>query len=546
MITTGDPSASIVAPVNAASAVNVKSVLELGQLLWCGPPTYLALCSDWDTRWSTWKSVNASVLNSGQVLGFIVRDEPFSGGADIIGWERAAAKVKADYPWAKILLIEGASIVADNDPGSYFNQLKGQIPSMDWVGLDRYSIHPATDDVFNLAMQHLKAAFPGKGVIYVADGWWNDQHSTDFGTTDMSYLGTIMDEWYDVARADPDAVLMAVFIWDPFAEGTSSVNMPRPVLLEQVKAGRVVTGRSPAPSSPVVGMFQGVVNDSAQGWACDPDGAWSDSVQVDVYADGVLLGSGWANQPGYPIDLCQHGSFHAFNFFITSGPYGRSLVAVLHDLTSGTVQVVGPAMSRVSWIRPSSVSFGPANTLTVAGSVTNGSGSVQMVWRDASAAGPWNVVAYQPTPATDGTWSNTITASNYCHDYDVYTVYSGVTSAVTTYHGLTSGYCTEQVKVTWVQPQSTAGFGPAGSMVVKGTASGAPSGTRVQLFWEDLSATKPTWMADPNPQSPVSGIWYGYIQNANPAHRYAVYGRYDVKSSATCTYAGSGSITTCP
>ena len=35
------------------------------------------------------------------------------------------------------------------------------------------------------------------------------------------------------------------------------------------------------------------------------------------------------------------------------------------------------------------------------------------------------------------------------------------------------------------------------------------------------------------------------IPNANPAHRYEVYIRYDVKESLHCTYAGTSSITWC-
>jgi hypothetical protein len=155
-------------------------------------------------------------------------------------------------------------------------------------------------------------------------------------------------------------------------------------------------------------------------------------------------------------------------------------------------------------------------------------------------------VSWAPPPSADGSWSNTVpNSSNYCHDYQVYAVYSGVKSNTYTWRGLTSGYCREEARVIWIQPQSTAGFGPAGSLVVAGSASGAPSGTGVAMFWRNLTLGG-SWVQEPYMPVPGSdGIWYHAIPNANPAHRFEVYIRYDVKESPHCTYAGASSITWC-
>src|SRR5262249_20676875 len=195
---------------------------------------------------------------------------------------------------------------------------------------------------------------------------------------------------------------------------------------------------------------------------------------------------------------------------------------------------------------PSAKSWGPPNTLTVAGYAQNGTGGVQMVWRDVTAGGPWNTVAYQPVPAADHSWSNTIPSNNYCHTYQVYANYSGVTSSTFTYNGVTAGDCTESAKVIWIQPQPLAGFGPPGSLVIAGNALNAPSGYLVQLWWRDVTANG-AWSALAYQAPPDStGIWYNSIANANYFHQYAVYVKYDVITSATCTYAGNNNITWCP
>lgn len=97
----------------------------------------------------------------------------------------------------------------------------------------------------------------------------------------------------------------------------------------------------------------------------------------------------------------------------------------------------------IAWIQPAENCWGPAGTLTAAGYAANGTGTVQLVWRERSSTGvwgPWTTVAYQATPSGDTTWSNTISSgnpTNKCHWFDAYTVYSGVTSAVFHYTGTT-------------------------------------------------------------------------------------------------------------
>jgi pimeloyl-ACP methyl ester carboxylesterase len=119
---------------------------------------------------------------------------------------------------------------------------------------------------------------------------------------------------------------------------------------------------------------------------------------------------------------------------ICGGPWRNSIYA------TGYVPP-NPAATRIAWIQPAESSWGPPGTLTAAGYATNGSGGVQLVWRERSSTGvwgPWTTVAWQPPPSPDTTWSNTISSgnpTNRCHWFDAYTNYSGATSPVFHYTG---------------------------------------------------------------------------------------------------------------
>jgi len=253
---------------------------------------------------------------------------------------------------------------------------------------------------------------------------------------------------------------------------------------------------------------------------------------------------------GYQFDVFNNALFADILFF------NRGRQSVYGDLTkcwypASTRPALGgapvtPPRAEVAWVKPAYASWGAANTLTVAGYARNGSGGVQVVWRDVTAGGPWQVVSSQPTPAADGTWSNTIPASNYCHDYEVYLNYSGSTSNTFLYSGTASGYCPESATLSWIQPQPAAGFGPPGSLVVTGTAANAPAGSPIKLHWRNLTTAPDTWNVINNAATVGSnGTWSASIPNVNYSHFYEVYARYDATVSRACRYTGSYSISRC-
>jgi hypothetical protein len=198
----------------------------------------------------------------------------------------------------------------------------------------------------------------------------------------------------------------------------------------------------------------------------------------------------------------------------------------------------------IAWIQPSALSWGPANTLTAAGFATGGAGGVTLQWRDVTLNGPWNTVAYQPPPdPANGGWSNTIPSADNCHAFQATAQYSGM-SASFNYDGVAQGYCS--FRVIWIQPQSTAGFGPPGSLVVAGSAQGGPPNAQVTLWFRDDTAQSGWTPLSYAPIPDSTGSWYNAIENVDYTHQYSVHITFDDRNSGNCSYFGNGSATTCP
>jgi len=100
-------------------------------------------------------------------------------------------------------------------------------------------------------------------------------------------------------------------------------------------------------------------------------------------------------------------------------------------------------------------------------------------------------------------------------------------------------------RILWIEPQASAGFGPAGSLVVAGSAPGALAGTHVFLHWRDATRDR-GWTTEANAPVPdAEGGWYNAIAGAEPNHRYEVYATCETWSYGPCVYAGTGSIQLC-
>lgn len=183
-------------------------------------------------------------------------------------------------------------------------------------------------------------------------------------------------------------------------------------------------------------------------------------------------------------------------------------------------------VASVAWVEPSDLTWGPSNTLTVAGYAFNGSGGVELWWRDVTDSPPftgspvYNQVEYQPIPnSTDHAWSNTIPSTNKWHLFEVFVKYSGYQSRHFLYDGSTAHYyelvARHSGKCADVEGESTASgarviqFGCGGWanqqwQIIPVVGGGynkivaRHSGKVLDVQWGSLDNGTPVWQWDDN------------------------------------------------
>ncbi|HEX2223959.1 MAG TPA: hypothetical protein VHN15_07120 [Thermoanaerobaculia bacterium] len=334
--------------VNAISAQGMKATIDLGLVLWCNydwdgdgvGDGYRQLCGDFVTRWNTWKQQNASVLTSDKVLAFAILDEPFARDANMQDYDYAAAMVKQAFPWARIWMVEAACVIQltcrEHDALASYT---GTLPSVDWIGLDIYGIRPKTDATFLNARARLKQRFPGKKWLYVMDGYWDPEVHWPLGN--LSVMGTVARDWYDVAKADTDAVLLGGFLWPDLAPGIAGTsNFTCPVQTEHVAIGRAVTGKVRPQSSLPIGSFTVDSNGVASGWVCDPDATLCEIPRAEIYVNGVLAATpALSVADTIPQAQCGTGFGYRFKHTLPRHTAGSSITVKAHDLTSGVANI---------------------------------------------------------------------------------------------------------------------------------------------------------------------------------------------------------------
>ncbi|HEX7315768.1 MAG TPA: hypothetical protein VF297_17755 [Pyrinomonadaceae bacterium] len=546
---------SMAPQLTALKGKGMRAVIDLGRVLWCpadaNNPLFTTwhLCTtadapggkDYVTRWNTWVNTNYQYLNSTYVLAFSVITEHTQRGIPVTDVQTATSLVKQTYYSIPTML-------TDNADDIYNAGMNYQVPNnVDWISTTKYYIEPEFDAKFKQSVNIVKAKKQSwQKMAYVLDGIYGTAHKGIAPT--VHDMDAIAQQWYYVASRDPEAILLGVFIWPniPEEQLTGSANMGTTVLNKHTAIGKAILGGK-------YPTYQGKheVADCMriEGWAWDTSQP-NTPISVDIYVDGVRRSTVRANTYRAGVGNGYHGFSSSLPAGLQDGQTHTITVkyngtATLLPNSSQTIRCSNPTTS-VAWVIPSEFSWGPPDTMTVAGYAQGGFGGVKMFWLDASASGTWKEVAWQPTPSADGTWSNTIPSSNRCHDYWVYVKYAGVTSDMFPYKGLESGYCKETVSIIWVQPQTTAGFGPPGSLIVAGSAKNAPSGYRVDVWYRNVT-TGGNWTKHPYAPSPDSnGIWLMDIPvNYNYHHVYEIQAFYDVVYSPWCTYPGNNSIKWC-
>ncbi|HJQ37377.1 MAG TPA: hypothetical protein VKB93_09580 [Thermoanaerobaculia bacterium] len=342
--------------VTALAQRGIKATIDLGRVLYCDYDASLHFhqrCNDWETRWSQWKAFNAGILSSDKVLGFTVLDEPFSRGVDMAQHDQVVQRVKSDFPWAKIFLFDNPCGILDLPcgyaqfyPGS-FDAYQGTLPGVDWVSTSDYGRMPSTNPTFLSARAKLKNRFPGKKWLYVADGYYepNGLHAANFLAIES--MKEIIRDWYDLARADPDAVAFGVFIWGTnLPDYIGSTDFPCSVLLEHVAIGREITGKT----RPTSGLPRGGIRwwidtaGSVHGRACDPDGTLCEWPRIDLRKDGTLFGQAsylpWQQFAAANAECTATGYDLQFTATLPQTVSGFTITAVAQDLDSGSTTLL--------------------------------------------------------------------------------------------------------------------------------------------------------------------------------------------------------------
>jgi hypothetical protein len=101
-------------------------------------------------------------------------------------------------------------------------------------------------------------------------------------------------------------------------------------------------------------------------------------------------------------------------------------------------------------------------------------------------------------------------------------------------------------RLVWIQPQASAGYGPLGSLVVAGNATGGTGGG-VQLWYRDATAGDTSWTLVSYTAAPGSdGTWINAIPNVDYSHVYTAVALYSGTWSGYCSYGGNNALAWCP
>jgi hypothetical protein len=354
----------LLAEINNANQRGLKVTIDLGRIFWCGEDlNYLCTApgNTWQERWNRFKTYmnNAGVLTPSKVIAVTVRDEPLHLGASVADMQTAAAYIKSDpalTSWIKIWWVEAACKVTSDacgtaqDYNNAFNNAPSSVPSIDWIGINWYSVHPATDYEYQTARSRMKAKYPGKQFMYILDGWWEEGHANAFYPQGPEYMATIAREWYDMARADPAAALLGVFAWNYNVDwGTD--HLPCNVVQEHTSIGRAITGKTRGQAP--IGSWSIDPVGVLTGWTCDPDQAYCEAnPRVDVRVNGTLVASFNPPNDGTFTNY-QCGTGTAFKFKVTLPRNSHTkTVSVLSDDTDtagATVASTCPQSPNCSW-----------------------------------------------------------------------------------------------------------------------------------------------------------------------------------------------------
>jgi len=219
----------------------VQAMVELTSVLFEPAAEGWRYRSDAGERWAAFVGGNATVLDADHVACFYVMNEPTWNHVSPEDVDRAARIVKGSFPAIPTAIVE-AWLAVGSAPVS---------PFIDWAGVDEYGLRdPAVDPVYRAALAALKTTLTaGQPIVYVLDGWWASglHGAAEITPEDMADVAS---RWYDIARADSDAVVVGIFTWPSVPGYLGTQDLPSAVRFRHAAIGRAILGRREAIAVP--------------------------------------------------------------------------------------------------------------------------------------------------------------------------------------------------------------------------------------------------------------------------------------------------------
>ena len=326
-----------------------RAIIDLGKVLWCpqdpaNPFGAWHLCTNSEVnyidRWNNWKWVHRDVLTGDYVLAFSVITEPALRSISTADVETAVALVKQAFPQIPTLVAE-ASISVNQ---SYV------VPSnVDWVGIAAYYIHPNLDDAFKESVRLLKLKKQWwQKTAYTLDAFYGSSQVPVAPT--VADMDTIAQEWYTFASRDPEAIVLAAFIWPDLTgeNAIGTISFPQNVLDKHAAIGAaILAGRAPS----YQGYFDWINCQSLVGWAWDASQP-NTPISVDIYDGAVRIATVRANQ--FRQDLLNAGignGWHGFSF---------NLPAHMRDGQTHSIAIKYGGLDQQLNVSPKSITCTPA------------------------------------------------------------------------------------------------------------------------------------------------------------------------------------------
>ncbi len=193
------------------------------------------LYADYTDRWNTFKTTNASVLQTEKIGCFYVADEPYWNGISESDMASVCALLKSDYPSIPLLMVEAYTTVNDM-----------QVPEqMDWVGFDRYgTFDPQTDPDFldNLDTLKVRLTSPDQKIILIIDDQWYPEYETYLGWG-KDTMADVTQNYYNLAAADSDIIGLIGYIWPGGLDGATHHgvrNLTTKVINKNIEIGQLI------------------------------------------------------------------------------------------------------------------------------------------------------------------------------------------------------------------------------------------------------------------------------------------------------------------